>query len=59
TVEQVAGAWTITKVALVMEAVVPGITAEKFDEIVKNAEAQCPVSRVLKAEISLDAKLVG
>jgi len=59
TVEQVAGAWTITKVALVMQAVVPGVTAEKFAEIVAAAETQCPVSRVLKAEISLDAKLVS
>jgi len=41
-----------------MQAVVPGITAEKFTEIAKNAEAQWPGSRVLKAEISLDAKWV-
>ena len=59
TVEQVAGAWTITKVALVMQAVAPGNTAEKFTEIAKNAEAQWPGSRVLKAEISLDAKWVS
>lgn len=57
--EQVDGAWTITRVALVMNASVPAITPEKFAEIANNAKLQCPVSRVLKAEITLDAKLAG
>lgn len=57
TLEQIEGAWTISKIALTLEAVVPGIGAEKFAEIANNAKAQCPVSRLLKAEISLDAKL--
>jgi len=38
---------------------VPGITAEKFAKIVKNAEEQWPGLRVLKAETSLDAKWVS
>ena len=35
----------------------PGITAEKILAIANGAKAGCPISRLLKAEISLDAKL--
>jgi lipoyl-dependent peroxiredoxin len=49
--------WTITTVHLTTAAKVPGITPEKFAEIAAGAKAGCPVSRVLKAEITLDAKL--
>jgi osmotically inducible protein OsmC len=49
--------WTISAVHLTTTAKVPGITAEKFAEIAAGAKANCPVSRVLRAEISLDAKL--
>jgi len=38
-------------------AKVPGISADKFAEIAAGAKANCPVSRLLKAEITLDAKL--
>jgi osmotically inducible protein OsmC len=57
TLEQVAGNWTITTVHLENEAWVPGITAEKFAKIAADAKANCPVSRLLRAEISLHAKL--
>ena len=49
---------TITKVHLTTKAKVPGATKEKFAELAHNAELGCPVSRVLKAEISLDATLL-
>ena len=55
--EQVAGNWTITSVLLDNEAWVPGITAEKFEQIAADAKANCPVSRLLRADISLKAKL--
>jgi osmotically inducible protein OsmC len=57
TLEQVSGNWTITTVDLAMTAKVPGIDAKKFDEIANDAKANCPVSRVLNAKISLNAKL--
>src|SRR5579864_2934516 len=44
---------TITQSALVLKAKIPGITNEKFQELAKAAEQGCPVSRVLKAEITL------
>ena len=59
TLEQVSGNWTITTVDLQMTAKVPGIDAKKFDEIANDAKANCPVSRVLNAKISLTAKLEG
>jgi osmotically inducible protein OsmC len=59
TLEQVSGNWTITTVDLQMTAKVPGLDAKKFQEIAADAKANCPVSRVLNAKISLDAKLEG
>ncbi len=47
----------ITKSHLVVKGKVPGITKEKFDEAVKNAEQNCPISKLLKAEISSEATL--
>jgi osmotically inducible protein OsmC len=50
---------TITKIHLTMSAKVPNIDKAKFDELAKNAELGCPVSRLLKAaEITLDATLL-
>jgi osmotically inducible protein OsmC len=49
--------WTITAIHLSTVAKVPGISPEKFAEVAAGAKANCPVSRVLRAEITLDAKL--
>ena len=49
--------WTITASHLVLTAKVPGVDAAKFAEIAAKAKANCPVSRVLNATITLDAKL--
>ena len=48
----------IDKSALTLTARIPGIDQAKFDELAKAAELGCPVSKLLKAEITLDAKLV-
>ena len=42
-----------------MHATVPNIDQPKFDAITADAKANCPVSRVLKANITLNAKLEG
>jgi osmotically inducible protein OsmC len=55
--EQVGGNWTITRVLLVNEAWVPGATPEQYAAIARDAKANCPVSRLLRAEITLEAKL--
>lgn len=50
--------WTVTRIHLETTARIPGIAADKFNEIAHGAKAGCPISRLLKAEITLDAKLV-
>jgi osmotically inducible protein OsmC len=55
--EQVDGNWTITSIHLELSGKVPGISAEKFNQAATDAKANCPVSRVLKANITLAAKL--
>jgi osmotically inducible protein OsmC len=55
--EQIQGNWTITSIHLDVNARIPGIGREKFEEIAADAKANCPVSRVLNAKITLDAKL--
>jgi osmotically inducible protein OsmC len=47
----------ISKSALTLRAQVPGIDQAKFDELAKAAEQNCPVSKLLNAEITLDATL--
>ncbi|GIW24128.1 OsmC family protein [Meiothermus sp.] len=51
---------TITKIELQMVAKVPGIDAEKFQELAQEAKAKCPISKALAAvpEITLEARLV-
>ncbi len=57
TLEQVDGAWTVTASHIDLDGRVPGITAAKFDEIAAGAKANCPISRLLNAKITLTSKL--
>jgi lipoyl-dependent peroxiredoxin len=47
----------ISRSALTLRARIPGISEEKFSGLARAAEQNCPVSKLLKAEITLDAKL--
>jgi len=47
----------ITRSALTLRAKVPNLDAATFDRLARDAEKNCPVSKVLNAEITLDAKL--
>ncbi|MEZ4605506.1 MAG: OsmC family protein [Deinococcales bacterium] len=51
---------TVEKIELVTEATVPGINAEKFQELAASAKEKCPISKALAAvaEISLKATLL-
>ncbi|MGH8019016.1 MAG: OsmC family protein [Opitutaceae bacterium] len=51
------GGWTVTKSHLVLKAAIPNIDDAKFQELADKAKANCPISRLLTAEISLDASL--
>jgi lipoyl-dependent peroxiredoxin len=57
TLEQVADGFAITASHLTLTAKIPKIDQATFDSIVAKAKAGCPVSKVLKADITLDAKL--
>jgi osmotically inducible protein OsmC len=37
---------------------VPGLDKETFDKLAADAEKNCPLSKVINAEITLDATLV-
>ena len=50
---------TVKKSHLTLVAKVPGVSQEKFDELVKNAKENCPISKLLNAEITLDSTLNG
>lgn len=58
TLAQTDGAWAISAVALHVFGRVPGATPEAFAEAAKQAKENCPVSRLLRAPISLDAELL-
>jgi len=57
TLVQEGGGFTISKSALTLKATVPGIDKAKFEELARAAEKNCPVSKVLNAEITLDYAL--
>ena len=57
TLEKLDSGFTITKVHLVCRAKVPGADAAKFQQTAEAAKAGCPVSKVLNAQITLDASL--
>lgn len=48
----------ITSSKLVLKAKVPGITPEQFKEAAEDAKVNCPISKLLNTEITLDAQLV-
>lgn len=59
TLEKDGDGFAITTVDLVCRAKVPTIDAAAFDQIAQATKAGCPVSKVLKAHITLDAALQG
>jgi len=51
------GGFTITRSDLTLIAKVPGIAEEQFQALAEGAHANCPVSKLLKAESALSATL--
>lgn len=48
----------ITNVHLEVKVKAPGLSKAKFDELVADAKANCPISKLLNAEITIDAELL-
>ena len=57
TLDKTDAGFTITESHLDMTAKIPGLDQAKFTAIANGAKAGCPISRLLKANITLDAKL--
>lgn len=57
--DQVDGGFSITAVHLTLTAKIPGTDDATFQKLAKAAKENCPLSKVIKADISLDATLEG
>ena len=57
TLDKTDAGWTVTESHLELTAQIPGIDQAKFTAISSAAKAGCPISRLLNAKVTLDAKL--
>ena len=58
TIEQDEAGFRISRSALTLRAQVPNLDDDAFARMASDAEKNCPVSKILKIEITLDAKLI-
>jgi osmotically inducible protein OsmC len=58
TLDKEGDGFAITAVHLTLKAKMPGATQEKFEELANKAKTGCPVSKLLKANITMDATLL-
>jgi len=58
TLESEGQGFRISRSALTLRAKVPNMDETEFVEMARDAEKNCPVSKVLNAEVTLDAKLL-
>ncbi len=59
TLDKAGDGFEITRSHLTLSAKIPGIDQATFEELTGKAKAGCPVSKLLKAEITLDATLLS
>jgi osmotically inducible protein OsmC len=57
TIDKAGAGFEITASHLDVAASVPGADPAKFDEIAAKAKAGCPVSKLMRARITMDARL--
>jgi osmotically inducible protein OsmC len=57
TMDKLDAGWTVTAIHLETNASVPGADPAAFSRVAEAAKAGCPISRLLNAKITLDAKL--
>lgn len=58
TLSEVDGGFAVTKVHLDVSAKIPGISDADFQEVAEATKKNCPLSKLLTAEITMDAKLI-
>ncbi len=59
TMEKLDAGWTVTKIHLDVTGRVPGADDAAFQKAAGDAKAGCPISRLLKAEITMTARLAA
>ena len=57
TMDKLEAGWTVTAMHLDVTARVPGATAQAFEEQARAAKEGCPISRLLNAKITMQARL--
>jgi osmotically inducible protein OsmC len=57
TMDKLDAGWTVTAIHLDVTASIPGADRAAFEQAANNAKAGCPISRLLNATITMDAKL--
>jgi osmotically inducible protein OsmC len=57
TLEKLDAGWTVTAIHLDVSAKIPNADRAKFETAANNAKTGCPISRLLKADITMDARL--
>ncbi len=58
TLSEVDGGFAVTKVHLDVSAKIPGISEADFQKVAEETKKNCPISKLLTADITLDAKLL-
>ena len=59
TLEKEDGGFTVTKSALSTKGKVEGLDRTKFEELAEDAKANCPISKLLNCEITLETSFEG
>lgn len=59
TLEKTDAGFTVTAVHLKVKAKIPGWSPNEFIKAAESAKANCPISRLLKAEITMETRLEG
>jgi len=57
TLDKTEAGWTVTASHLDVAAKIPGVDTAKFNAVANVAKVGCPISRLLKANVTMDAKL--
>lgn len=57
--EQKDGGWGVENIHLNLHAHVPGVTQDQFKALAEDAKANCPISKVIRAEIRLTYELTN
>lgn len=59
TLEQQAGGFAVTASHLDVTVTIPGADSVKFQEAAETAKANCPISKLLNAKITMEARLIS